>query len=1248
MASHKKNEPGTREPGVHPLRRPGQGSRRLIGETLGGRYKVVRHLGSGAMGDIFEAVDTRRGDFRVALKLMRAKNPKALVHFKREYRRMEGLSHRNMISYFGLEEHEGRPFIAMELIRGVEFYQALGPLGARQSLDRLRDLLSQLAYGVMYFHHAGLAHRDLKGSNVMVDGQGRLIILDFGLVDDSSRRTSITSTLGIGGTIMYMSPEQMSGQLTRPPSDWYAIGVMLYRALTGSYPFPDGISFAVLHAKTHEDVPRASEKNPMLPDELDELIARLLLRDPTQRASGQDVLGWCSSSDPHRPLAPPQPALPPPPPLVTLAGRERELATLTSSLDRFVRRREFTRMTVCGPSGTGKSALLRCFLAPMRRDTRFIVLKGQCYEADNMAFKAVDQLIDRLAHYLRRLPCATREGLLGEDFRALTHVFPALCQVSRQFATSTVLQNLGLEEEVSPSERRSRAFSALRGLLHRMSAGARLVLVIEDLQWGDLDSIRLLNSVFASPAAPPLIFICTFRDEDLEASPVLEALRDGVGAGGHSQNVLVRTDALPSEDATELARRLFRDRETSERARWIAREAEGNPMLIEALVQHWPHLTGDNGLTSTPEGARLSIGRLTEYWLKRLDKGARALVNIVAVSGQPIAQMIATRAAEVTAVPKNLLVQLRANQLICMTNSGGRRMLEIYHQRVREAVLSGLSPAELARCHRRIAETLIDSKAQDDETLAYHWFAAGERRLAGIAAVEAATDLLRGGVTDAAVRLLQMARICRPGDSSLRVKIARALVSAGRTREAAPLLLEAAEQAKSPRSRRRLRREAGEQWILGGSFEHGLRVLEPLIETFDIRYPADLRGAQEQLSVALAALMRRGVQATERSSAEISSQDLARYDLYWTLCKAHVIRDPVRSGFFALTSAHTALDLGEPLRIVRSLAFAGVVALENDAPCGREWLRVAHRMATSIADRPGEAFVVLCEGVAARQRGEMTEAFEFLDFGLGHTPLSLSWEQSLGADNLLGTLQALGEVAEVANRSSAFMYRAEESGNLDLQRIVLIFGAWSALAADEPERAIHQLERATALSVDEVPIDLELRTLKVLIDHDLYVGAPARAWRRIADRWQAFERDDLLRNRRHRLSAHALRARAGLAVCTSTDRPDTRIFRVVEQDIFLVTGDRQSQARFDTEFLSVSFAALSGGRESIGRDLRTAMSTFDSAGMALHATSARFALAGLSSAAELKPAADFMRLQGVVRPERWLDVLAPGLRSRLR
>ena len=190
-----------------------------------GRYRLVRFLGEGGMGSVFEAIEPETGQ-RVALKVLHAHGSQALQRLKREFRMLADLRHRNLVEFRELAvEEDAEAFLVMELIDGHRFADYLRPHGTLD-FDRLRLALPQLVAAVSFLHGHEVLHRDLKTSNLLVAGDGRLVVLDFGVARYASDLAGSGS-----GTRKYMAPERLRGEPASEASDWFSVGVILASVL---------------------------------------------------------------------------------------------------------------------------------------------------------------------------------------------------------------------------------------------------------------------------------------------------------------------------------------------------------------------------------------------------------------------------------------------------------------------------------------------------------------------------------------------------------------------------------------------------------------------------------------------------------------------------------------------------------------------------------------------------------------------------------------------------------------------------------------------------------------------------------------------------------------------------------------------------------------------------------------------------------------------------------------------------------
>lgn len=299
---------------------PAEGIPDLVGSVVAGRYRVLELLGRGAMGAVYLARHQRMGR-EDALKILPrrlASDPDALARFSREARNASYINHRNVCDVYDFGETEdGLPFLAMEYVDGETLGQILereGPLSTR----RLITIMEQVTYALEAAHARGIVHRDLKPDNIMVtrdpvDGSEQVKVVDFGIakaVEGAEEEQEVTRAGWVVGTPEYVSPEQLSGGEVGVRSDLYSLGVVIFRVLTGEFPFAGETWREIMTSRLTDPPRRLVEVRPNLPNSaaLQKVLDRTLSRDPAQRQESatvfrEELLGAVRSPEPGGPRA---------------------------------------------------------------------------------------------------------------------------------------------------------------------------------------------------------------------------------------------------------------------------------------------------------------------------------------------------------------------------------------------------------------------------------------------------------------------------------------------------------------------------------------------------------------------------------------------------------------------------------------------------------------------------------------------------------------------------------------------------------------------------------------------------------------------------------------------------------------------------------------------------------------------------------------------------------------------------------
>lgn len=270
------------------------------GAVLGGRYEIISTLGQGGMGAVYKARD-REVDRMVALKVIRpelANQPEILSRFKQELILSREVTHKNVVRIFDLGEAENVKYITMEFVEGRDLRSLLRENPSLPLEDKVKIVI-QVCRALSAAHAEGVVHRDLKPQNIMVENNGRVVVMDFGIAH-SMEQAGVTSTGAVIGTPAYVSPEQAKGEKIDPRSDLYTVGIVFYEMLTGAAPFESETVVGLLLKRIQERPIPPIERNKEIPQALSDIVLKCMTVDREQRYQTaeeieRDLQGWLGS-----------------------------------------------------------------------------------------------------------------------------------------------------------------------------------------------------------------------------------------------------------------------------------------------------------------------------------------------------------------------------------------------------------------------------------------------------------------------------------------------------------------------------------------------------------------------------------------------------------------------------------------------------------------------------------------------------------------------------------------------------------------------------------------------------------------------------------------------------------------------------------------------------------------------------------------------------------------------------------------
>lgn len=1181
------------------------------------RFEIVRRIGAGGMGIVYEALDRERR-MRVALKTLPQIQPSALYLFKNEFRALVGVTHPNLVTLYELLNEDDRWFFTMQYVEGCDFLsyvarRQLQPDGETMTLasqpegalkhparrpascdyERLRQALAQVVMGLSALHADGKVHRDIKPSNILVTAEGRAVILDFGLVQNFSQ-DNVRATSAFAGSAAYMSPEQAAGELLTEMTDWYSVGVVLYEALTGDFPHT-GSMLELLNRKRNEKPRPPMSIVPQTPLELNDLCVALLDADPACRPHAKDILRILVASK-RTPVAQEQPER------RLFVGRARETAVLHRAFER-MRDGAAVVVSIDGASGVGKSALLRECIEQFRK-LGAAVMVGRCYEQESVPYKAFDNLIDGLTSYLHRLPESDTAALMPRDAGMLADVFPVM---GRLPAVSSA--RIRTTAALDPHEIRRRAFQAVRELLSRLGDRVPLVLVIDDLQWGDRDSANLIAETLRQPDGPALLLIVAYRGEYVERSVALRALLSAV----ESQLVArFRIDLAPldGEETHELADRLLMGTGIGSRTLLdtIVRESQGNAYFIRELIQN----AKEDRVTGAVNLESVIMGRVAA-----LPPEPFALLEAIAVAARPIPQSIAYAAAGIREIDPAGMALLRSMRMVRTSGNGLADDVETYHDRIRETVAGRLGEAKLRAQHRALAQAFEDSQSVEPESLAIHLELGGEPERALHYFRRAAENASNALAFDKAANLYTRALALVPGGYPGRVALLESLADAQANAGFSLLAAETYRDLFGMRGmehRTDLARKAAYQFCICGHAQEGKAAFQIVLRKAGLRMPGQPWIAVAGRLAMLTWLRVRGLRFRSRAPDNIQASKLEAIDVCMFVSLGLSTVNPYAGTYFSALAVALALQAGESGRAAKALAWEAVVtaAFSGGRQRAEALLSRAEEIYRDHQAPVNHVFIDMARGMVVYESGQVAEGLPLLEaaenvlaecsgvnFELNATRTYQLWSMvHLGWCNKLAATAPLW-FRDALNRGDAYT-----AANVGSQPYVL-----ALLGQDDPERASAIHDQSMSLwPVQEYTLQKMMAALgRGWID--LYIDDAEASWRAANDHWKRARRVflHLLEN----IPAYMLhwRALSALAMAEHTrkaGRDPQEFIRAAERDAASLRRLTLSHGLAMGEAVLAGVAALRSDRAKAIAHLKVATQGFDRAAMmTLAATSRR-------------------------------------------
>jgi eukaryotic-like serine/threonine-protein kinase len=1205
-----------------------------------GRFAVIRELGAGGMGKVYEAHD-RELAVAVAIKVLHEGDGEAIEKLKHEFRVAADVRHDNLVRLGELFEHEHRWCFSMELVDGVDLITYVqkrpkakpsaelptAPRGLRPMMEtdglcpaggiadtterrwdgetpsdlnfdehKLRDAFGQLAAGLAALHAAGIVHRDIKPSNIRVRSDGRVVLLDLGL---AAAAIDLSDATLLAGTVPYMAPEQTQSGLVDTTADLYAMGAVLYEALVGRPPFIGPFPQLIAEKTTTDPIAPALLFGEIPPD-LDQLCMALLSRKPARRPHALDVLARLRATGTEPRTSAPRAAR-------AFVGREQELKALLRAGER-ARHAPAVRV-ITGPSGIGKTRLLSRFTQACRDYGSFVCL-GRCRVREHVRLNAWEALLDGLTRMLSALPRDESAALLPDDAEAISRLFPIFARVLPVASTSSL----------PAAELERRALAALRVLLRRVAHKMNVVVVIDDVQWATAESLSLFARLLDPPDAPPIALVLGLRTSDTATGELADWL-ERISERDVDLSMMSLGPLEPAESRS-LAHLLVPDRERAER---IATEAGGHPLFLELLAT-----------TSHGSELRATMRRTVED----LAPSLRELLGVLAASGTPLRlDVLGTALGRDPFALVDDLRGLLQQRLVSVTGLGRTDHVEPFHAQVAEAVLVVAADAMRAH-HLRLATALATIPSLDPNRRALHWAWAGqaeraaEEAIALVAAARHALAYSRAADVCEVVIALELPPAQR---AAIQRAYADALTGAGHTRRAAVAYRDATANATGD-DRLDLERRAAENFLRCGSVEEGMALFARVTEQLGYSAKLSPTATIAQLLVERGRLRLRG---TKPRRSTVDAALVAKSDACYSLSTGLAMVDAISGALFQTRSTRFALDAGDPARAARALAIeACFVAAwgSKTKPRASRIVEAAAALAAEVNEPLVHGLAESARGICELQWGDFNAAIHYCDAALAtfrEHCAGVVWEERTGEVFAMWALAWRGDWGEVARRCDALARAGDATGDRYASMHAAIgVAVCGALATDRPELARARIAEAMA-TWPRATYDLpQVRELVGLATIDIYEGHGDAARTRLLSQWRSLQRSHMLGLEPVLGTLGDLRVRAAL-LAGNWD----------EARAWAAKLDRIPWGKGVSAITRAALAARTGDRDTAIDELASAERECAASGLDLHAAAALYRrgqlVGGDEGSAAIAKATSIARAKQIANLERTFQAIAP-------
>lgn len=623
------------------------------------------------------------------------------LRFKQEFRTMVKLKHPSTVHVynFGVLEN-GDDYITMEIVRGRELRDILKE--RQLNIPEVYRILIQTAQVLNFIHSRLLVHRDIKPDNIRITPEGNVKMMDFGLMD----QMGLPSNGEIAGTPLYMPPEVTKGGIIDARSDLYSLGIMAYELTTGKPPFLGKTILEII--KKHIEEPPLPPCNIRkdIPEELEEVVLRLIAKDPDDRYQSaaeliNDLVKLSAEEVSVETLEQRKSYLN----CSELIGRSREMEEL-KDIYQLAKQRNGQTVFIAAPAGIGKSRLIQEFQLHVQLD-EVSFTQGNCFEQGMTAYQPV-------AKALKPLLPLTSKNVIDKYGSVLVKLLPEL-------------KNKGYEPAPQLEEyaEKARLFESVTGWLKEVSELQPLVIYIEDLHWADTPSIDLLNVCIRELREYPIMILTSFRDDEVEpTSRIFQTVEENL------TNEMKLSPLNAENVGILISKMLGRIELTEDFTEHIYTATGGNPFFVSEIMR----------ALIEEEHLKLELG----YWILPADVSVLELPSSIEATILRRLKLLSSEALKIARIAAVVARNLDLSFLKTLSELGDEQLFDILdelierqfmkteekryvftHDRVRESLYAQLDEKTRKEMHEKAAlfiETLFsDDKEPVINELAYHF-----------------------------------------------------------------------------------------------------------------------------------------------------------------------------------------------------------------------------------------------------------------------------------------------------------------------------------------------------------------------------------------------------------------------------------------------------------------------------------------------------------------------------------------------